>query len=392
MQLSRSAVALALASGASALSGEATFYGGNIVGGHCSFSTYTLPAGLFGTATSNWENSANCGRCVSVTGPNGNAITAQIVDECPNCGTNHLDLFPDAFAALAEPSKGIIPINWQYVDCPITKPLVLHNKEGVSAYWFSIQVVNPNKGVSKLEVSTDGGRTWNPTTRRAYNFFENPSGFGTTSVSVKVTSVAGDIVIVNDVKTAPGVSVPAPNNFPLDTPAKPAVKERSVYAASPLSPTYSTSSTTRTSTTTVARTLTAAVLSSTAPPVPLPSPSIYTPSSISAPANTTSPHIAVTTSAPSNTTSYHAYEVANSSSPAPVSLNVVTTTTYTPTVDYHTVPIPIPSASGRISNGLSEPGHNITSPTSPPSFMNSASSSQSSAFFAMVMGLVALLI
>ena len=43
------------------LSGQATFYGGNVQGGTCSFSTYTLPAGLYGTALSdsNWANSYN---------------------------------------------------------------------------------------------------------------------------------------------------------------------------------------------------------------------------------------------------------------------------------------------------------------------------------------------
>jgi len=58
------------------LSGEATYYGGNIVGGACSFGSYTLPSGLYGTALSsdNWERSGNCGRCAKVTGPSGNSI------------------------------------------------------------------------------------------------------------------------------------------------------------------------------------------------------------------------------------------------------------------------------------------------------------------------------
>lgn len=44
------------------LRGEATFYGGNVHGGMCSFSTYNLPHGLPGVAlsSSNWNNGANC--------------------------------------------------------------------------------------------------------------------------------------------------------------------------------------------------------------------------------------------------------------------------------------------------------------------------------------------
>jgi hypothetical protein len=62
------------------LSGEATFYGGNLAGGACLLSTYALPSGVFGTSLSgsNWDDSGNCGACVSVTGPDGNSITAMV--------------------------------------------------------------------------------------------------------------------------------------------------------------------------------------------------------------------------------------------------------------------------------------------------------------------------
>lgn len=68
------------ASSAAALSGEATFYGGNTQGGMCSFSAYTIPDGIYGTALSdsNWDDSEACGGCVKVTGPNGNSITAMV--------------------------------------------------------------------------------------------------------------------------------------------------------------------------------------------------------------------------------------------------------------------------------------------------------------------------
>ena len=61
-------------------SGQATYYGGNISGGTCSFSTYSLPSGIFGTALSdsNWDNAGNCGACIEVTGPSGNSIKAMV--------------------------------------------------------------------------------------------------------------------------------------------------------------------------------------------------------------------------------------------------------------------------------------------------------------------------
>ncbi|KAL5332051.1 hypothetical protein ACEPPN_001594 [Leptodophora sp. 'Broadleaf-Isolate-01'] len=404
---------LALAHGATlgkrALSGEATFYGGNVAGGMCSFSTFTLPAGIFGTALSdsNWDNSANCGTCVSVTGPNGNAVTAMVVDQCPGCGSNHLDLFPDAFAALADPSKGIIPITWHYVDCPITSPLAVHNKEGVSAYWFSMQVVNANKEVTSLEVSTDGGSTWKSTTRQQYNFFENSSGFGTTVVDVKVTSVDGDVVILKSVNVVAGASTTASSNFgssssttpdvkptsaiapttsvpepapstttaPVSTSSAAAVFNQVSYTASPIS---DHSTTTRSSTTTITRTKT--VSKSTLTPIPTlssTSTSIYVPTTAYLPSNTTSSLVAATASA-------------NSS----VSLSVITITTCIPTVLYSVVPVST-STPVAISTGTIYPVQNTSVPlatATPATFTGAASSIRSSAFIAVFAGAAAYLI
>ncbi|KAF7591249.1 hypothetical protein BBP40_001810 [Aspergillus hancockii] len=195
--------------------GSATFYGGNVGGGACSFSGYTLPSNLFGTALGSprWDNAAECGACVSVTGPNGNSVKAMIVDKCPECDSNHLDLFQNAFAELADISKGVIDINWSYVSCDISSPLILKNKEGTSQYWFSMQIVNANEAVASLEVSTDGGSTWQKTTRSDYNFFENTSGFGTEKVDVRVTGKSGKVVRVNSVGVTGGSSVTASGNI-----------------------------------------------------------------------------------------------------------------------------------------------------------------------------------
>lgn len=195
--------------------GDATFYGGNVSGGMCSFTGYTIPSSIYGTALSdsNWDNANACGQCVSVTGPSGTKITAMVVDQCPGCGSNHLDLFPDPFAKLADPSKGVISVSWDYVPCGITTPIVLKNKSGTSKYWFSMQVMNANVGVTKLEVSTDGGTSWKATTRQPYNFFENSAGFGTDKVDVRVTGVNGKTVIVKGVSIASESTVTASGNM-----------------------------------------------------------------------------------------------------------------------------------------------------------------------------------
>jgi expansin (peptidoglycan-binding protein) len=219
---------------AATVSGQATSYGGNLAGGTCMFDGgYTIPSGLFGTAFSGqgWDAS-KCGVCVSVKGPNGKPVKAmvrfhppqtqnhlltnmceKIVDKCPECAPSHLDLFADAFTAVSGQSPGIIDISYSIVPCGITTPLILKNKAGTSPYWFSMQVENANVGVAKLEVSIDGGKSWKGTTRKDYNFFENPAGFGTQTVDVKVTSVNGGVVTVKGVGVTPNAQVKAGSNF-----------------------------------------------------------------------------------------------------------------------------------------------------------------------------------
>jgi expansin (peptidoglycan-binding protein) len=136
------------------------------------------------------------------------------VDECPGgCAGKTFDLFPTAFSSLALPSVGEIPITWDYVTCPITTPFVLRTKTGSSQYWFAIQVYNANQAITKLEVSSDSGKTWKSCVRQTYNYWLLASGTGTSTVSVRVTAKNGVVVTTANVPTAEGKSVTAAKNF-----------------------------------------------------------------------------------------------------------------------------------------------------------------------------------
>ncbi|CEI62668.1 hypothetical protein FVEN_g5196 [Fusarium venenatum] len=196
-------------------SGTSTHYGGNVGGGACGLVAYTIPSGIYGTAFSgpNWNNAGVCGSCIEVTGPTGKKIKAMIVDRCNECNKGHLDLFEDAFTAVGG-TNGLVQTSWRSISCDITSPLVLRNKEGTSAFWFSMQVRNSNLPVKSLEVSTDNGKSWIGTTRKEYNFFENPSGFRTETVDVRVTSSTGSTIIVKGVGVKPQTEFKAASNFP----------------------------------------------------------------------------------------------------------------------------------------------------------------------------------
>jgi expansin (peptidoglycan-binding protein) len=76
-----------------------------------------------------------------------------------------------------------------------------------------MQVRNSNLPVKSLEVSTDNGKSWTGTARKDYNFFENPSGFRTQTVDVRVTSSTGSTIIVKGVNMNPVTEFKAASNF-----------------------------------------------------------------------------------------------------------------------------------------------------------------------------------
>lgn len=86
-------------------------------------------------------------------------------------------------------------------------------KVGSSKYWFSMQVVNSNIAVSNLEISTDGGNSWQGLVRKEYNYFEKSDGTGTDVVDVKVTAVDGRTIVVKGASVASESSKIADGNF-----------------------------------------------------------------------------------------------------------------------------------------------------------------------------------
>ncbi|KAH8909194.1 hypothetical protein BR93DRAFT_967198 [Coniochaeta sp. PMI_546] len=188
-----------------AIDGTAQMTGGNLSGGTCMFTNYTLPPGIYGSTMSgpDWNAGSMCGACLFVQGERGTIVT-MVVDECPGCKKSQVNLFQDAFSKVGDPTAGTIKISWDVVSCGISGPIVLRNKTGSSKYWFEMQVLNCNQPVSALDVSTDGGKSWQATTRKDYNYFQKAGGgggFGTSSVTVRITCQDGKKVV------APGIGV-----------------------------------------------------------------------------------------------------------------------------------------------------------------------------------------
>ena len=95
-------------------SGEATYYNAEGLGA-CGIQT--PPDYLVAAINDEQYSKANCGRCVSVTGPKG-TVVVRIIDKCPGCDSGDLDLSETAFSKIADKRDGRVKITWRFVECP----------------------------------------------------------------------------------------------------------------------------------------------------------------------------------------------------------------------------------------------------------------------------------
>jgi expansin len=189
--------------------GEGTYYGAN-GSGACSFD----PSSDLDVAALNapdWNGSAYCGGCVDVTGPKGK-LRVKIVDLCPECAEGDLDLSESAFAKIAEPAAGRVPISWTFVSCDISGSLSYRYKEGSSQWWTALQVRNSRYPIAKLEWSADG-ETFVEMVREDYNYFVDEAGLGTSPVTLRVTAVTGEVVTEEIPAPADGLVVSGSEQF-----------------------------------------------------------------------------------------------------------------------------------------------------------------------------------
>jgi expansin (peptidoglycan-binding protein) len=181
--------------------GVATFYDSD-GGGACLYDPGPDPL----TAAMNWadyEDSKACGAYVLVRASNGASLTVRITNLCPQpCRVGQLDLSAEAFARLAAPETGEIPITWTLVSPEMSKGISLRYKTGSSPHWCGIQAIDHRNPVARLEVQAGG--QWKQLPRTDYNYFlsENGSGCGG---AIAVTDIYGERLVVDPLPIKPEV-------------------------------------------------------------------------------------------------------------------------------------------------------------------------------------------
>jgi hypothetical protein len=91
--------------------GRGTFYTPGL--GNCGTTNYASQL-VVAVSTQIYDNGAHCGKSVQIN-YDGKSVMAKVVDSCPGCGKDDLDMSSTAFGKLAPTSKGVIEINWEFV-------------------------------------------------------------------------------------------------------------------------------------------------------------------------------------------------------------------------------------------------------------------------------------
>lgn len=181
--------------------GDVTSFGGSI-GGFCGFKE--VPKFHVALNAEQWNNSLDCGRCVSISYKGSPPITAMISDKCPECKYGDLDLFTDLYSELIKQSPGREKISWNFVNCP--NSMISENIElkvhSINYYWLAITPVSLKCGITKIEISfgneiwTDMDRNDDDTNKKnkMNGLFFIYHNFVKTPFQLRLTSIHNDII------------------------------------------------------------------------------------------------------------------------------------------------------------------------------------------------------
>jgi expansin len=190
--------------------GVATEYSAGNGDGACLFG----PAANLMIAAMNYtdyETAKACGDYVLVQAADGASVTVLITNECPlPCAPGQLDLSQQAFARIANPAAGRVPITWKLLSPAMSRTISIRYMTGSSRWWCGIQVIGHRNPVALLEVRAGNG--WQRLPRTSYNYFISAHGSGCGG-PIRITDIYGQQLAVSGIALRPNVVQPTRVQF-----------------------------------------------------------------------------------------------------------------------------------------------------------------------------------
>jgi len=164
--------------------GTATFY--TLAGlPNCGYPDAAASGTYVALSPADFAGSAACGTVFDVTGPKG-TVRVTVADQCPECEPGHLDLAAPAFARIADPVAGVVPIRFtRVVDPPTPGPVRVRVKEGSSRYWLALLPIDTGNPLASVSV-------WGTAlARTGYGYWVAAAGAGPGPYQVRLTDDRG---------------------------------------------------------------------------------------------------------------------------------------------------------------------------------------------------------
>jgi expansin (peptidoglycan-binding protein) len=183
----------------------AVFYDPGTAVGGCSLGPFpaggryvSLPPGRFG-------HSAACGSYLTVQGPRGQ-VRAEVVDLCPGCAADMINLSRAAFEVVANPGPGAARVRfWPLADPALPGPLILRagqTRTGLP----TLQVRRHGNALATVAVAAPGAPApaWHPFTLNGNGIWVADGLLRPGPVTVRITDTRGHQVLIRGVTLRPG--------------------------------------------------------------------------------------------------------------------------------------------------------------------------------------------
>jgi expansin (peptidoglycan-binding protein) len=191
--------------------GEGTYYFATGAG-NCLFEPSPNDLMVAALNDADYGNAEWCGGYIQVAGPNG-FVLVRIVDRCADCPSGDVDLSLEAFAHIADPILGRVPIRWQFVSTPQAGNIIYQFKDGSNPWWTAVQIRNHRNPIATVEYQNKQG-DWVNAPRTQYNYFLEAAGMGEGPFTFRVTDIFGNQIVTANVPLVPNEEVIGNGQFP----------------------------------------------------------------------------------------------------------------------------------------------------------------------------------
>ena len=182
----------------------AVFYHPGAAAGSCSLGPFPARGRYASLPPGRFAHGAACGSYVTVQGPRGQ-VRAEVVDLCPGCAANMINLSRAAFTVIADPGPGSALVRyWPLGDPPLPGPLILRlgrTRAGLP----TVQVRRHGNPLAAVAVAVPGAAAplWRGLTLGRNGIWVARGHLGAGPFDVRITDTRGHQVVIPRVTLRP---------------------------------------------------------------------------------------------------------------------------------------------------------------------------------------------